>query len=748
MPTIDTVLRNVSVDTWFGDLDLGEMFLNYPLHEDIQPYAGIDITEVEKLLGSGTSREDAKRILERWNRMLMGFTPSPYIATQTFAWSEEIIIGDYSDPSNPFHWDTIVLNLPGTDSYQPDKPWILKWNSKIGSLAAFFTTYIDDIRSGASSESACRKVSARIAARINYLGQQDASRKRGHPAQSPRPWAGGLIRTIPNKGLFVLTTQLKWDKAKRMINDLYQEAVVEGATKLSYKRLEKEVGFLCHLTRTYSFAFPFLKGYYNTLNKWRLGRDADGWKLGKTAWLELIAGDIAFDNDDDINLPFEARKRKFASIHKGEDKPEFVTPVPRLNQDLSALKSLFTGDTPKLRLVRGCSVNTAAYAFGDASGTGFGASWENVGNTHYRIGSWGNDMYGTSSNLKELTNLVDTLKSMRHCSGLVGHEIFLFTDNKVSEEVFYNGTSSNSDLFSLVLELKKMEMHDGCKIRIIHVAGTRMQSQGTDGLSRGNLSTGIMGGSDMLSYIPIHLSPLERSPTLKPWIIGWTSKHVEFLKVEDWFTRGHDHLPDQWEHNHDFDGDRKIVYPRLGKGFFIWSSPPCIAHVMAEELRKCRHKRQLSTHIVLIPRLMSPYWRKQINKASDLVLSLPPGHNAWPSTMHEPLTIAFIFPFLKNRPWQLRGSIALLALGRELSRVWKNNCPGEKYFLWKLWHFERIISSMPSDLAWKLLQSENLDKLSYRKTRKRRGSTMEKEKGYQTVRNSKKRRHDVCSVSM
>ncbi len=42
----------------------------------------------------------------------MGFRCSPYIATQTFAWSEEIVVGDLSDPNNPFAWDEIKLNLP------------------------------------------------------------------------------------------------------------------------------------------------------------------------------------------------------------------------------------------------------------------------------------------------------------------------------------------------------------------------------------------------------------------------------------------------------------------------------------------------------------------------------------------------------------------------------------------------------------------------------------------------------------
>ena len=35
--------------SWFGDLDLGEMFLNYPLDVSLQPYAGVEVTEAQRL---------------------------------------------------------------------------------------------------------------------------------------------------------------------------------------------------------------------------------------------------------------------------------------------------------------------------------------------------------------------------------------------------------------------------------------------------------------------------------------------------------------------------------------------------------------------------------------------------------------------------------------------------------------------------------------------------------------------------
>ena len=50
LPTIDSVLWTVEIGCWFGDDDLGEMFLNYMLDESLKPYAGIDCTEAQKAI--------------------------------------------------------------------------------------------------------------------------------------------------------------------------------------------------------------------------------------------------------------------------------------------------------------------------------------------------------------------------------------------------------------------------------------------------------------------------------------------------------------------------------------------------------------------------------------------------------------------------------------------------------------------------------------------------------------------------
>ena len=91
----------------------------------------------------------------------------------------------------------------------------------------------------------------------------------------------------------------------------------------------------------------------------------------------------------------------------------------------------------------------------------------------------------------------------------------MFTDNSTAECVYFKGTSRSRHLFELVLRLRKLEMQTGCRIYLVHVAGTRMIAQGSDGLSRGDQNAGVMAGRDMLSFVPLNLSAFDRSSNLK-----------------------------------------------------------------------------------------------------------------------------------------------------------------------------------------------------------------------------------------
>ena len=510
------------------------------------------------------------------------------------------------------------------------------------------------------------------------------------------------------------------------MNRRYTEVVLESVPALDHKSLERDVGFLVHLSRTFPAIFPYLRGIYNTLNSWRKGRDHDGWKLTRREWDLFLAMEEEMEEENlDLDTPgCHASTAKHRSDAKKDKSPSKVNPVPRLSRDLNALQRLFCAEEPPHRLVRGQLIHAVKYAFGDASKAGFGSSWISGDGVKYRFGTWGRGMSEGSSNLRELKNLVDTLKKMACANELEGSEIFIFTDNSTAEAAFFKGSSKSRALFELILELRELEMNHKTKIHFIHVAGTRMIAQGSDGLSRGNVSEGVMRGTPMADFIPLNETALERSSTLKEWLQTWTTDELEFLEPRDWFIRGQDIVEGEREINTD-----GFSWPTYQKGTFVWTPPPAAAEAMLEEVRKARHRRTESTHIILVPRLMAPSWRKHLNKVSDIVLSLPAGHLAWPSDMHEPLTIGIVFPFIRHKPWRLRGTPLLLELERQLRKVWKTQQGTEGPLLRKLWSLPRKLAGLSQKLVWKLLRSAQGVGVPSCTTGKRRRVEMEEEDG-------------------
>lgn len=63
----------------------------------------------------------------------------------------------------------------------------------------------------------------------------------------------------------------------------------------------------------------------------------------------------------------------------------------------------------------------------------------------------------TLSNFREDYNLVPKLKELVD-QGKIGEgseDLLVFTDNKVSESIFYKGSSNSSPLYDLIIDLRK-----------------------------------------------------------------------------------------------------------------------------------------------------------------------------------------------------------------------------------------------------------------------------------------------------
>ena len=535
MPTMVNIVDCSTDDTWFGDVDAGEMFLNFPLDRRIRKYCGIDLSWMS---------EEGETLWECWNRMAMGMCPSPWVTIRLLMFMMEIVIGNPLEPSNPFRWDQVILNLPGNPSYDPGMPRVYKWNNLANAIACDCKFFCDDFRITGPNELLTKQATHRLETTMSYLGVQDATRKRRKVTKRPGEWTGSILITVTDVGLFVTISQKKWDRAKTIISKWHNRVILLNKRTLNYKELESDLGFLVHFSMTYSNLNPFLKGFYSTLNGWRPDRDEKGWKLSFNSYQHYLqlGRRTEVSNDDSMYIPND---------DGDEETPETVDTVPLMIDHIKVLMDMFVNDQPVLLLKRGCSRFEAMYVFGDASGLGFGSSSWVVGERlNYRYGVWGLSAgEDSSSNYRELRNLVESLEKSGLSGQLDGREVFLFTDNSTAEAVAAKGSSTSPLLYELVVRLFKLTTTFLCSVNVIHVSGERMIKQGTDGLSRGDLLEGVLKGQDMLSYVPLHLSALDREESLKNWVASWTTlkgyKTAEFLEP---IQKGPRHKGIQKEH--------------------------------------------------------------------------------------------------------------------------------------------------------------------------------------------------------
>jgi len=641
-----------------GDIDIGEMFLNFMLHPRMQQHAGVDLTPFfpEELTAN------RKVIWEHWCRCGMGFRFSPYQAVQGILFAEMFIRGDRHDPTNVLRWDRVVLNLPGSLSYSPASSWVYKIRSD-GFLASDFLIYVDDVRTMGSSAEDCRLVSRRVASMINYLGLQDAARKRREPSLTPGAWAGSIVNTSDGY-VSVAVSQERWDKAKSIL--LWIQGQLQEGGSIAFKPLESHRGFLIYLVRTYPAINPYLKGIHLTLDSWRPWRKDDGWRM------TLAEIHTALQDDPD-----------FASMGTGEKAPNVVIGVSRLHDDLQALLALFSPTTPPRRPMRLSTSAVALYQFGDASGAGFGSSLFLNGSLYYRHGQWTTAFSDESSNFRELDNLIHAIEDA-HSKGLLAEsELFVFTDNSAAEGAFYRGTSSSRRLFDLVLRLRSLQMHGELALHVIHVAGKRMIAQGTDALSRGITTAGVMAGMDFSLFVPLHQSVQDRQDPiiLRRWIESWLGES-KWLAPEEWFE------------------PQSMATP------CIWTPPPAAADAALDQLGKWLHMRPTDTiHVVIIPRLMTSRWRKILGKICDLVFTIPVGSVLWSYSQFEPLIVGICFPFIRFKPWRLRGTPLLESVERALREVPQASSGWGGSILCKLLHTTRTLDAMPEGLVRKVLHA-------------------------------------------
>ncbi len=203
---------------------------------------------------------------------------------------------------------------------------------------------------------------------------------------------------------------------------------------------------------------------------------------------------------------------------------------------------------------------------------------------------------------------------------------------------------------------------------MVHIAGTQMIQQGTDGLLQGLILKGVAVRQDMLAFVNLPLSAnLQHPPILefiKSWLEPASSGAAHVFQENQWFVEGHRIIGGRKDHH----GVWLPVHATNSKSY-VWASPPVIANVALEECLKAVHKCTDAYHIFLIPRLYCPLWLCLFYKLSNFVFHFSPGLGYWPVSMHEPLFISISLPLLYRLPWTLRRTPLLVGMERELRRL-------------------------------------------------------------------------------
>jgi hypothetical protein len=184
---------------------------------------------------------------------------------------------------------------------------------------------------------------------------------------TPGAWAGAVVRT-DGDGVHVLVSQEKWDRIKLQLKEI-EEMLEKDPNRMCHKRLEEIRDFLVYVTRTYVGMAPYFIGLHMTIDSWREGQDAEGWRT-----------------QERVHVKVEGAEWSGVSGSRGQ--PEFVKAVPRLKTDLEALTRLFAGEIPPLQRVRCSKHANAHYGFGDASGCGFGATMQFGEEIEFEYGQW------------------------------------------------------------------------------------------------------------------------------------------------------------------------------------------------------------------------------------------------------------------------------------------------------------------------------------------------------------------------
>jgi hypothetical protein len=261
------------IKSWQLDIDVGQQFNNFSSHPEDRPYCGV------RMIDTRNDGSPEHHWFMRFCVLHFGGTDSPFIAgvgqQRILDWAKK----PPQDLSSPFRYSKVILNLPTSKTWDPSLPRVMRiWED--GELALAGKNYVDDIHAvarGVDSRNAV--VTAKfLKSRMNSVGNQANDKKYRPPTCRPGAWKGEIMHThqpFPRKS----TTLKKWTRFKSGVSWVLENSRTE--TSVATAELRRIAGLGINVTDVYKDARCYLKGFFNAIEAFRVGRDRNGWRLKK-----------------------------------------------------------------------------------------------------------------------------------------------------------------------------------------------------------------------------------------------------------------------------------------------------------------------------------------------------------------------------------------------------------------------------------------------------------------------------------
>ena len=203
--------------------------------------------------------------------------------------------------------------------------------------------------------------------------------------------------------------------------------------------------------------------------------------------------------------------------------------------------------------------------------------------------------------------------------------VLYFTDNLVSYFVVNGSSSRSPGLHSLVVKIKELEQELGCHLEVVHVPGTYLIMQGTDGLSRG------VWLSPQRQFVGINsaiFQPVPYTVQLHSWV-------MDLL-----------HLPRNQGYH--IGSDLSWVPRAIRHQLTFWTPPPELARqALVTFLQAWVQSPRTTSAVFLVPRILQRQWgrvSRHVQEVGTFRPQLLPPLVSYPSLF--PFVVLYVPPFV------------------------------------------------------------------------------------------------------